>query len=128
MGRLLPRGEKVFSGAARTVLQLGLLSISVIRLLSPFTQIQWKRLPSKLRCSEELLLSAVKASELLLWGRGQVNCTPCKITAPAVKYGLTLTHWILEIYLEMLCGFAPSVLEFALQAQGGGPAIPALCH
>lgn len=92
----------------------------------------WKKPPSKPRCSEELLLSAVKASELLLRERGQVNSTPCKITAVAVKYGLTLTPWsYLEIYLEMLCGFAPSVPEFALQAQGGGPAIPqgtALCH
>lgn len=100
-------------------------SISSIPLLSPFTQIQWKKLPFKLHCSQELLLSAVKASELLLRGRGQVNSTLCKITPPPVKYGLTLTHWIyLEIYLERLCGFGRSVLEFALQAQDGGPAIP----
>ncbi|KAI1233882.1 hypothetical protein IHE44_0004332, partial [Lamprotornis superbus] len=33
--------------------------------------IQWKKLLSKLHCLQELLLSAVKASELLLRGKGQ---------------------------------------------------------
>lgn len=63
-------------------------------LVIPLTQTQWKKSPSKLHCSEELLLSAVQASELLLQRRGQVNTTPCKVTAPAVKCGLALTYWV----------------------------------
>lgn len=77
-------------GSAAAVPPLHLCNSLVI----PLTQTQWKKSPSKLRCSEELLLSAVQASELLLQRRGQVNSTPCKVRAPAIKYSLTFTHWV----------------------------------
>lgn len=93
VGRFLLSPCRRLGVPAWAVRQQWLLSISVALLLSLFTQIWWVKPATGLHCSAELFFSALsRPQSSLQQGRGQVNFTPCKITSPALKDVLTLTH------------------------------------